>query len=596
MARRERFDVPEEDKKKKVDKQSIVQIIDLFKYILPYKWWFVVGLVFLALSTLTGLTFPKLAGSLVNIAAGQHDKWFSSAKQLGYVFASVLLLQGFFSFIRVYTFSYVTENTLADIRKALYAKLLSLPIPFFEQRRVGELNSRLSNDITTLQDALSISLAEFIRQVLTLIGGLIFLLIISPKLTLLMLLTFPVIVIGALFFGKYIRSSSKKAQDLLANTNVVVEESMQNIHTVKAFTNEYFEYNRYAKGIKELVQISLKNSLMRGLFISFFIIGIFGSIIGVLFAGIYFNVQIGELFSFAFYTIFIGASVAGMGDLYGQLQKTIGATERLREILAMDGEIVIEETNAEKSLHLLGNIELKNVEFAYPTRADINVLKNISVSIKKGEKIALVGSSGAGKSTIAQIILRNYPITNGEILVDERKYETYNLSAYRANIGIVPQEVLLFGGTIEENIAYGKPNATENEIIEAAQKAYAWEFIQHFPEQLKTIVGERGIKLSGGQRQRIAIARAILKNPSILILDEATSALDSESESLVQAALQNLMQNRTTIIIAHRLSTIKDADKILVLHNGEIAESGTHSQLLLNENGIYNNLTKLQQE
>lgn len=518
---------------------------------------------------------------------------------MAYVFVAVLILQAIVSFFRIYTFSVVTENTLADIRQALYQKILTLPISFFEKHRVGELNSRLSNDTTTLQDMLSISLAEFIRQVFTLIGGIAFLLYTSAKLTLFMILTFPLIIIVALFFGKFIRKTSKATSDVLAQTNIIVEESMQNIQTVKAFTNERFEKNRYAVEMKKLVKTALKSSMYRGLFFSFFVIGIFGCIIAVLLVGaklaIEGKMQVGELFSFSLYTIFIGASVAGMGELYGQLQKTLGATERIREILNLESEINFSELPIDK-VEMKNDIEFQNVRFSYPTRQDVDVLNGINFTIKAGEKVAFVGSSGAGKSTIAQLLLRNYKVTNGNILMDNKNIQNIDLTAYREIVGIVPQEVLLFGGTIRENIAYGKINASENEIIQAAKDAFAWDFIESFPDKLNTIVGERGVKLSGGQRQRIAIARAILKNPSILILDEATSALDSESEYMVQEALNNLMKNRTTIIIAHRLSTIREADNIFVLQNGIIAEQGKHEKLIQNEQGIYYNLTKIQQE
>lgn len=594
-----RVEISEEDKKKKISKQGLLETLKLFSFIQPYKWWFISGLILLILSTITGLTFPKLAGSLVNLAAGKPDSSFTSIQTLAYVFVAVLILQAVVSFFRIYTFSVVTENTLADIRQALYQKILTLPISFFEKHRVGELNSRLSNDTTTLQDMLSISLAEFIRQVFTLIGGIAFLLYTSAKLTLFMILTFPIIIIVALFFGKFIRKTSKATSDVLAQTNIIVEESMQNIQTVKAFTNERFEKNRYAEEMKKLVKTALKSSMYRGLFFSFFVIGIFGCIVAVLLVGaklaIEGKMQVGELFSFSLYTIFIGASVAGMGELYGQLQKTLGATERIREILNLESEINLSELATDK-VEMNNKIEFTNVRFSYPTRQDVEVLKGIDFIIKAGEKVAFVGSSGAGKSTIAQLLLRNYKVSNGNILMDNKNIQNIDLSAYRETVGIVPQEVLLFGGTIRENIAYGKINASENEIIQAAKDAFAWDFIESFPDKLNTIVGERGVKLSGGQRQRIAIARAILKNPSILILDEATSALDSESEYMVQEALNNLMKNRTTVIIAHRLSTIREADNIFVLQNGVIAEQGKHENLIQNEQGIYYNLTKIQQE
>jgi ABC-type multidrug transport system fused ATPase/permease subunit len=380
-----------------------------------------------------------------------------------------------------------------------------------------------------------------------------------------------------------------------------VEETLQAINTVKAYTNENFEIGRYQHSLAKAVKTALSAANYRGAFISFIIIGLFGGIILVIWYGATLvqngDLTIGELISFIIYTVFIGASVGGLGELYGKIQSALGATERIQEILAET------EEPTDKSLRPLseirrvrGDISYNQVAFSYPTRPDIQVLRNINFSIKSGEKIALVGPSGAGKSTIVQLLLRLYDVPHGSIMVDGVDIRDMNLTELRANIGIVPQEVLLFGGSIRENIAYGRPEATEEEIIEAARKANAYNFISTFPEGLDTLVGERGIKLSGGQRQRVAIARAILKNPAILVLDEATSSLDSESEHLVQQAMDELMKNRTSIVIAHRLSTIRKVDKILVIDGGEIVEQGAHEILSMNDNGIYANLLRLQFE
>ncbi|HNV27912.1 MAG TPA: ATP-binding cassette domain-containing protein, partial [Cyclobacteriaceae bacterium] len=417
-----------------------------------------------------------------------------------------------------------------------------------------------------------------------------------PKLTIFMLLTFPVLVLAALFFGKFIRKLSKKTQDQLASSNVIVEETLQSIAVVKSFTNELFEVIRYKKSLDEVVKTAIYASRYRGLFISFTIVALFGGIVAVSWYGAYLvksgEAEVGELFSFVLYTAFIGGSIAGLGDIYSQLQRSVGASERILEILDQPDE----RSSSTQSVKLKGNIEFDQVSFTYPSRLDIEVLKKISFNVKPGEKVALVGPSGSGKSTIINLLMRFYPVKSGSIRVDEKENQTYNLFDYRHNIGIVPQEVILFGGTIRENIAYGKPGASEQEVIDAAIKANAWEFIESFPEKLDTIVGDRGVKLSGGQRQRVAIARAILKDPSILILDEATSSLDAQSEKLVQEALEKLMENRTTIVIAHRLSTIRKVDRIMVIKDGEIAESGSHVELSALDNGIYSNLLKLQVE
>ncbi|CAN5160613.1 ABC transporter transmembrane domain-containing protein [soil metagenome] len=586
----------EEGEKKSINKSNLRKLLGIFQFVLPYKWTFIVGLVALAFSSLTTLSFPFLAGKLVDVAEKKGDFFLTSINQVALALVGVLVLQSIVSFVRAYTFSIVSEKTLADLRLAVYQKIIWLPMTFFDKRRVGELLSRITSDVGTLQDTFTVTLAELLRQILTLVVGVIVILLLTPKLTLFMVLTFPVLVIGALIFGKFIRKLSKKTQDQLANTNVIVEETMQSVAVVKSFTNEIFETARYKKSLMEVVKTAIHGAKYRSLFISFVILAIFGGIVGVIwYGGVLLEnkeITVGELITFVLYTMFIGASVAGLGDLYSQLQRSIGSSERILEILDQHDE----SNSSHRSLKLKGSVSYEKVEFEYPTRSDITVLKSISISIRPGEKIALVGPSGSGKSTIASLLMRFYNPSKGSILVDGADISTYGLSAYRENIGIVPQEVILFGGTIKENIAYGNPLATVEEIYQAAKQANALEFIESFPEKFETLVGDRGVKLSGGQRQRIAIARAILKNPSILILDEATSSLDAKSEQLVQEALEKLMENRTTIVIAHRLSTIRKADRILVIKDGRIAESGSHEELSGLDNGIYRNLLMLQWE
>jgi ABC-type multidrug transport system fused ATPase/permease subunit len=586
----------EEGEKRPVNKEGFKRLAGIFKFMLPYRWTFAFGLVALGLSSGILLSFPYFAGQMLDVAQGKKSFIFTTVNQIGITLMGILVIQSVFSFIRVYTFTQVSERTLADLRQAVYSKIIWLPMSFFDSRRVGELTSRLTSDVGTLQDVFTFTLAELLRQILILVIGIPLIFFLTPKLALFMLLTFPVLVIAALVFGKFIRKMSKKSQDQLAQSNVIVEETLQSIAVVKAFTNELFEIVRYKKSLSDVVTTAIRTAKYRGLFISFTILAFFGGIVAVGWYGAYLLqndiITVGELFSFIFYTSFIGASIAGLGDIYSQLQRSIGASERILEILDTKDE----QPLPSQSLKLQGNIRFENVSFEYPSRTDYPILKSISIHIKSGEKIALVGASGAGKSTITSLLMRLYSIQQGSIKVDGQLIEEYNLSAYRNNIGIVPQEVILFGGTILENIAYGKPNATEAEVIAAAQKANAWEFIDGFPEKLKTVVGDRGIKLSGGQRQRVAIARAILKDPAILILDEATSSLDAKSERLVQDALEKLMENRTTIVIAHRLSTIRKVDRILVIKDGQVAESGSHQQLSANETGIYANLLRLQLE
>lgn len=581
------------EEKRSLNKANLRYLSGVFRFMLPYKGMFILGLVSLALSSITLLAFPRLSGELLDVAKGE-GKYFTSINQVALVLLGILFIQGIFSFIRVYTFSIVSERGMADVRKTVYQKIIWLPMTFFDNRRVGELMSRITSDVSTLQDTFSFTLAELLRQLVTLIFGIGIIFYLAPTLTGFMLLTFPVLVIAAIVFGKYIRKLSKKTQDKLAEANVVVEESLQSVFIVKAFTNELFEINRYTRSLKEVVTVAIQSARYRGLFISFIIFALFGGIVAVGWYGATLvgenAITVGELFSFVLYTSFIGFSIAGLGDIYTQLQRSIGASERVLEILDQKDEY----TPVDEPIKLEGNIEFKNVSFAYPTRSDFQVLNDLNFSISSGEKVALIGQSGSGKSTIINLLMRFYPIEQGTVTVDGKEVTDFNLSAYRHNLGVVPQEVILFGGTIRENIRYGKPTATDEEIREASRKANALEFIESFPDKFETLVGERGVKLSGGQRQRIAIARAILKDPAILILDEATSSLDAHSEVLVQEALEKLMEGRTTIIIAHRLSTIKKVDRIFVIQQGRLAEMGSHAELTRLNNGIYSNLLKLQ--
>lgn len=589
-------EVPEEDQKR-ITRESFREMLAIFSFIKPYRWQFILGFLFLTLSTGSTFLFLNYLKELIDPAVDQVENYSEVLGNVALVLAGILVFQAGFSFMRIYLFARVSERSLADLRHALYRKLISLWLPFFEERRVGELNSRITADVEQLQTAFGVTIAEFLRQILTFFGGIIVLLFISTKLTLVMLSTFPPAIVGAIFLGRYIREKSKKAQDSLASANVVVEETLQAIPIVKAFTNEWYESSRYQNGLKDVVKYALQAANARGAFVVFLITAVFGGITVTIWYGATQiaagSITIGDLVYFVMITLFVGGSIAGLGDLYGQLQKMIGASERIRQILTETSELELPEGPVEPVDSIQGNISFDQVAFAYPTRPDITVLKNVSLDISSDTKVALVGHSGAGKSTITQLILRYYELNSGVISIDGKNLADYNLSDLRSQIGVVPQEVVLFGGSIRDNIAYGRPNATEEEILEAAKQANAWEFISGFPEKLDTLVGDRGIKLSGGQRQRIAIARAILKDPAILILDEATSSLDAESEHLVQEALNQLMEGRTTIIIAHRLSTIRQVDQIYVIEDGHIVEAGTHVELAA-QRGVYRKLLDLQ--
>jgi ABC-type multidrug transport system fused ATPase/permease subunit len=486
---------------------------------------------------------------------------------------------------------------LSRLWQTTYNQLIRLPMSFFSERWVGELNSRITADIAVLQETFTFTIAQFIRQLIIIVGGISLLTLISYKLTLFMLAFVPLVAVGARIFGKKVRNLSKDAQSQVASSNVIVEETLQGINNVKAFNNENYETTRYFNATNEVIRIALQGAKWRALFISLIVFSLFTSIVGVIWFGVYLvnqgaGLSSGDLFKFILYTLFIGASISGMADLYSQVQKAIGATDSLLDILEESTELDL-KGDCEEKTQLHGNVSFENVVFSYPSRPEVQVLKGINFDVEAGRKIALVGASGAGKTTITALLFRFYEPDSGTILLDGFPANEINLNCLRRQMAIVPQEVLLFGGTIFENIAYGNTEASEEEITEAARKANALEFIHSFPMGFQTVVGERGVQLSGGQKQRIAIARAILRDPRILVLDEATSALDTASESLVQAALNELMKGRTAIIIAHRLSTIREADSILVIDQGRIAEAGSHEELLARDNGKYLALQQL---
>jgi ATP-binding cassette, subfamily B, bacterial len=605
-----RYDYDNEAPKTKLTKDNLKAVGEIFQFIRPYKWSFWIGMILLFLSTTTFMIFPFLSGRIVDIAQGKHDFVFSfggktipyylDLPRIGYILAGLLVVQGFVSYFRVTLFAKVSEYGIADMKQALYLKMVSLPVTFFEKSRVGELVSRVNSDVERLYNTFSITLAEFIRQVIILVSGILILSFTTWQLAVIMLLTFPVIVVGAMFFGRYVRKMAKERQAQIAETNVILNETMQAINAVKAFTNESFEALRYGKANRKGVEISMRFAAWRAIFATFIVVVLFGALFFVLWKGAELvqsgSISAGELIMFFTYTAIIGGAIAGLGNFYTELVGAVGATERVREILNSESEVTVRDVVVLPEKKLKGNVEFRNVHFQYPSRADVGVLKGINLNIKSGQKVALVGPSGAGKSTIIQLMLKFYNPIEGGIFVDGKNINDLDITDYRSNMAIVPQEVLLFGGTIRENILYGKPDATDDEIIEAAKQSNSWEFISLFPEGLETIVGERGIKLSGGQRQRIAIARAILRNPSILLLDEATSSLDAESEKVVQDALNILMEGRTSIIIAHRLATVREVDKICVIDNGIIVEEGTHEELYEREDGLYSSLAKLQFE
>lgn len=586
----------EKKKRKRLTKDSLKKSLRLYKYVKPYRAEFAVGMVFLVLSSAANLAFPKYLGDLVD--AVNSDAIYDQIDYISLLLMGILLAQAVVSFFRVVLFVNVTQKTLASLRQATYEHLIQLPIAFFSRKRVGELNSRISSDISLLQETFTTTLAEFIRQIIVIFGGITILLVTSTKLTLFMLMVVPVVMLIAVFFGRFIRNYAKAMQDEVASSNTIVEETLQGIFNVKAYANEFFEIARYRKRTNEVAKQGMKGGLYRGAFSSFIVLGMFGALVAVIWQGVNLmaagELMVGELISFLFYSAFIGGSIGGMANVYANLQKAIGATEDLMDIFNEGKEDLQDQENRLAIQDFRGEIRFEGVNFTYPTRQESQVISDLSFAVSAGEQLAVVGPSGAGKSTLVSLILNFYLPDSGCIYYDGKGAKDYQLSALRDQMAVVPQDVFLFGGSIRENIAYGKPGATDEEIIDAAKQANAWSFITEFKDGLDTMVGERGVQLSGGQRQRVAIARAILKDPRILILDEATSALDSESERLVQEALDHLMKGRTSIVIAHRLSTVRAADRIMVLEKGALVEIGNHEELMAKEDGLYQSLSNLQ--
>jgi ATP-binding cassette subfamily B protein len=576
--------------------------LDLLRWVYPHRWRFGTAMLALFVSMGFGLAFPWLMGRLLDAAIPSikrlsDDAWRPSIGHVALVIMGTLAIQAVLTFFSSYSFTRVGEISVVQLRNAVYTRLISVPMEFFNRHRVGELTSRLSNDLAQIQEVLTFIFAALIRQTMMFAGGIVMIGITSWRLALVMISSFPLLIIVAVVMGRRIRRLSRAAQDQLAEGSTIVEETFQNISSVKAFTNESYETKRYATALDRFLAIILRGALHRAGLVTFVILGILGSIVLVMWQGAR-QLQAGlmthgNLTTFMLYTVFVGGAVGSFAEIVSQLQKAIGATQRVREFLREPTELAVAE-GSEAVPRLQGAVVFDDVCFVYPSRPDLPVLRGMSLRANPGERIALVGASGAGKSTAVSLLLRFYEPTEGAIRIDGKPASEFDLAQVRGNIAVVPQEVLLFGGTIRENIAYGRPSATKEQIRDAARRAHCEEFISRFPEGYETKVGERGVQLSGGQRQRIAIARAFLRDPAILILDEATSSLDAESESLIQAALETLLAGRTAIIIAHRLATVRRCDRIYVLQSGTVVEEGTHAELVAREGGIYRRLAELQ--
>ena len=593
--------------KSKLSLDAFKKSTRLFRYMSAQnRAWFILGTIFLAISAGASLMFPKLLGDLMdgafvysggNIAKAPNTE---ALQKVAIYFVYLFIIQALFSFARIAIYVRVTEDMTYGLRTDLFKSVIGQNMNFHNQNRVGELLSRFSADVAQIQDAFTTNLAMFIRQILILIGGVVVLFVTSSKLAVMMLATLPAIIIIALLFGRFIRKKSKEVQDVTAANNVIVEESLSGIMSVKSFTNEYFENERYQTNSQKLKRDSIVRGYWRGTFSSFIIICMFGAIVWLIYQGLGLvqsgEMGVGELFNFMMLTAFVGSSIGGMAEQFVQIQKTLGSIERVLDIIDMPMEIEpITKSEIQRSQPQWDQaLHIQNLYFHYPSRPENEIIKGLNIDLNPGETLAIVGPSGSGKSTLAALLYQFYLPTDGRISLGNQNIQDFDLKSYRSAFALVPQEVMLFGGSIYDNIRYGKPEATAEEIYVAAKKANAADFIEGFPEKYETLVGDRGVRLSGGQKQRIAIARAILRDPKILILDEATSALDSESEIQVQRALKVLMENRTSVVIAHRLSTIRQANVIALLKDGVILEQGNHETLMKIEGGKYRRMVEQQ--
>jgi len=561
----------------------------LWPRVRPYRGGLALAVIALFLSAAIGLAFPQIVRYLLDAAFLRHDRGLLD--RIGILLLGLFVLQAFLNYVQTYYLSATGERAVAGLRRELFEKLLTMPPGFFAERRTGELTSRLTADIGLLQSVMSHQIAEFSRQLLALVGGVVLLTLMQPRLTFTAIGVVPIVVGSGFYFGRRLKRMTTGVQDKVAEATAVAEEALSQIRTVQSFVQEPAERERYGERVLASVKAALVRAEVRGLFFGILTFTTFGGIVFVLWQGgllvLDGKLSPGALVSFLLYTVFIAAAIGALASFFSSYQEAVGAAERVFELLETVSPIADPPVPRALPRPARGAVALEHVSFRYlPDPSAPWTLRDINLTVGPGEVVALVGPSGAGKTTLVSLLPRFWDVAEGRVLLDGIDIRDLRLADLRGAIGIVPQEPALFSGTVRENIAYARPGATVDEVDAAARAAHAHEFVERLPQGYDTLVGERGVKLSGGQRQRIAIARALLKDPAVLVLDEATSSLDTESERLIEDAMERLLVGRTTLIIAHRLSTVRRADRLIVLDHGRIVEEGSHTELVA-RGGLY---------